>query len=72
MQPFNGQQEEKPQNGAAIVFSKLAGERYPNVECLRCRYERGETPVPKSLSQLLSLLNNHPDLLKEIEAGNPH
>lgn len=34
------------------------------------RYERGETPVPKSLSQLFLLLNKHPDLLGEIETGN--
>lgn len=33
------------------------------------RYERGETPIPRPLSQLLQLLSSHPDLLKEI---NPH
>ncbi len=31
------------------------------------RYERGETPVPKSLSQLLLILKNHPNLLAEIK-----
>lgn len=30
------------------------------------RYERGETPPSKSLSQLLQLLKNHPGLLSEI------
>lgn len=30
------------------------------------RYERGETPIPKSLSQLLLILKNHPKLLNEI------
>lgn len=30
------------------------------------RYERGETPIPKSLSQLLFLLDKHPTMLKEI------
>lgn len=30
------------------------------------RYERGETPVPKPLSQLFHLLEIHPDLLNEI------
>ena len=34
------------------------------------RYERGETPVPKSLSQLFLLLDKHPGLLTEIEPGN--
>lgn len=31
------------------------------------RYERGETPISKSLSQLLKLLNKHPDLLNELD-----
>jgi HTH-type transcriptional regulator/antitoxin MqsA len=31
------------------------------------RYERGETPIPKPLSQLLKLLKNHPNLLYEIK-----
>jgi len=30
------------------------------------RYERGETPVPKSLAQLLTLLHNHPELIREL------
>jgi HTH-type transcriptional regulator/antitoxin MqsA len=30
------------------------------------RYERGETPIPKPLSQLLLILKKHPDLLIEI------
>lgn len=30
------------------------------------RYERGETPISKSLSQLLIILKNHPSLLTEI------
>ncbi|SRR5579883_109419 len=30
------------------------------------RYERGETPIPKPLSQLLIILKNHPNLLEEI------
>jgi len=30
------------------------------------RYERGETPVSRSTSQLLNLLDHHPDLLKEL------
>lgn len=30
------------------------------------RYERGETPIPKPLSQLLLILKNHPRLLAEI------
>lgn len=30
------------------------------------RYERGETPIPRSLSLLLSLLDRHPDLLSEL------
>ncbi len=31
------------------------------------RYERGETPIPTPLSQLLRLLNAHPDLLTELK-----
>ena len=31
------------------------------------RYERGETPIPKSLSQLLNLLRRHPKLLMELQ-----
>jgi len=31
------------------------------------RYERGETPIPTPLSQLLRLLNAHPDLLAELK-----
>ncbi len=30
------------------------------------RYERGETPIPKPLSQLLRLLGKHPNLLIEL------
>ena len=30
------------------------------------RYERGETPIPRPLSQLLLILKNHPNLLAEI------
>lgn len=30
------------------------------------RYERGETPVPRALSQLLRILDKHPSLLREI------
>lgn len=30
------------------------------------RYERGETPVPRPLSQLLQLLYKHPNLLVEL------
>jgi HTH-type transcriptional regulator/antitoxin MqsA len=30
------------------------------------RYERGETPIAKPLSQLLQLLNTHPNLLSEL------
>lgn len=30
------------------------------------RYERGETPIPKPLSQLLHLLDVHPNLLNEL------
>ena len=30
------------------------------------RYERGETPISKSLSQLLQILSSHPDLLREL------
>lgn len=30
------------------------------------RYERGETPIPRPLSQLLKLLNKHPNLLNEL------
>lgn len=35
------------------------------------RYERGETPIPRPLSQLLKLLHLHPQLLNEMidEAG---
>lgn len=33
------------------------------------RYETGKTPIPKSLSQLLGLLNKHPDLLTELNTG---
>jgi HTH-type transcriptional regulator/antitoxin MqsA len=37
------------------------------------RYERGETPIPKALSQLLIILKNHPNLLKEIhQKAGPH
>lgn len=31
------------------------------------RYERGEVPIPLSLSQLMSLLDKHPELLKELK-----
>jgi HTH-type transcriptional regulator/antitoxin MqsA len=34
------------------------------------RYERGETPIPKPLSQLLQLLNRHPSLLDELNKIN--
>lgn len=34
------------------------------------RYERGETPIPKPLSQLLQLLCKHPDLLSELVANS--
>jgi HTH-type transcriptional regulator/antitoxin MqsA len=34
------------------------------------RYERGETPVPRSLSQLFKLLKNHPDLLPELNKNS--
>lgn len=30
------------------------------------RYERGETPAPKALNQILVLLNSHPELLEEL------
>ncbi len=30
------------------------------------RYERGITPIPRSTSQLLRILNNHPNLLREL------
>jgi HTH-type transcriptional regulator / antitoxin MqsA len=30
------------------------------------RYERGETPIPRSTSQLLGLLSSHPNLLAEL------
>lgn len=38
------------------------------------RYERGETPIPKPLSQLLQLLNLHPNLLTELSKrpSRPH
>lgn len=31
------------------------------------RYERGETPIPRPLSQLLNLLDKHPSLLPELQ-----
>jgi len=34
------------------------------------RYERGETPIPKPLSQLLFILKNHPTLLTEINKNH--
>lgn len=34
------------------------------------RYERGETPIPKPLSQLLHILKNHPNLLAEINKNH--
>ena len=34
------------------------------------RYERGETPIPRSLSQLLQLLYKHPTLLDELEKNS--
>lgn len=34
------------------------------------RYERGETPISKPLSQLLLILKNHPNLLAEINNNN--
>ncbi len=33
------------------------------------RYERGETPIPRPLSQLLKLLHLHPQLLNEVING---
>jgi HTH-type transcriptional regulator/antitoxin MqsA len=33
------------------------------------RYERGETPIPRPLSQLLKLLHLHPQLLNEVIDG---
>lgn len=35
------------------------------------RYERGETPIPKPLSQLLNLLYRHPNLLNELTIKRP-
>jgi HTH-type transcriptional regulator/antitoxin MqsA len=35
------------------------------------RYERGETPIPQSLSQLLKLLYRHPILLNELTSKKP-
>ncbi len=34
------------------------------------RYERGETPIPRSLSQLFHLLGKNPRLLDELDKGN--
>ncbi len=34
------------------------------------RYERGETPISRSLSQLLQLLNKHPELLTELNRSS--
>lgn len=34
------------------------------------RYERGETPISKPLSQLLFILKNHPNLLSEININS--
>jgi HTH-type transcriptional regulator/antitoxin MqsA len=34
------------------------------------RYERGETPIPRSTSQLLGLLNSHPNLLAELNKNS--
>jgi len=34
------------------------------------RYERGETPIPKPLSQLLLILKNHPTLIAEINKNH--
>lgn len=34
------------------------------------RYERGETPIPKPLSQLLLILKNHPNLLTELNKNH--
>lgn len=34
------------------------------------RYERGETPIPRPLSQLLQLLQAHPALLSELKKPN--
>lgn len=31
------------------------------------RYERGVTPIPRSTSQLLIILNKHPDLVAELK-----
>lgn len=34
------------------------------------RYERGETPIPRSTSQLLGLLSSHPNLLSELHKNH--
>lgn len=34
------------------------------------RYERGETPIPRSLSQLFHLLEKNPHLLRELDKSN--
>jgi HTH-type transcriptional regulator/antitoxin MqsA len=34
------------------------------------RYERGETPIPRSTSQLLGLLSSHPNLLAELNKNS--
>ena len=36
------------------------------------RYEGGVTPIPKPLSLLLTVLNNHPGYLQEIKSNQSH
>ena len=36
------------------------------------RYERGETPISRPLSQLLHLLEAHPNLLDELDKDDQH
>lgn len=48
------------------IRQREAGEMFGGGINAFSRYERGETPVPKAVSLLLILLNQHPNLFSEI------
>lgn len=52
------------------INQKEAGELFGGGVNAFSRYERGETPISKPVSQLLSLLDQHPELLSELESNH--
>lgn len=48
------------------LTQQQAGELFGGGVNAFSRYERGETPVPRALSQIFTLLHAHPELLPEL------